>query len=262
MISPLPQSVVPASDTRGPGDTKDTQAPSGLFAQLLGEGEAGSSGPPAGAGGVQVALTIPQSAIGEGQGAGESPAPLARVFNQDGFFGHASLVAEAGGDARDTQTVAPDALDGTPIQGGALRMGADWPVQGMPLAAGGGRAVHALVPTHISRVQAARGGGSNAIASPVLLEAETTSLPFEPEDAAGEVPARHRLLRAAMAAQSPVQVAISEAEQGLRVTAHVAGLEETERRQLRQAITALLARHGLRAEHIQINATPIRGTEG
>jgi hypothetical protein len=259
MISPLPPSAVPASDTRGSGDTKDRQAPSSLFAQLLEEGEAV---PSAGAGEVQVALTIPESAIREGHGTEQSPAPLARVFNQDGFFGHAALVGEAGGDARDTKTVAPGALDGTPMPGVALRMEADRPGQGMPLAAAGGRAAHTPAPAHISRAHAARGCGGTAIASPALFEAGFISLPFEPEGAAGKVPARHRLLRAAMDGQSPVQVAISEAEQGLRVTAHVAGLEETERRQLREAITALLARHGLRAEHIQINATPIRGTEG
>lgn len=267
MISALPKSAGMPGDPRGLGDARNGQDAGDLFAQLLGASDVTPSVPNAGAGELQIALTVAESAIAQSQDGTEQadaavPAPLARVFNQDGFFGYAVGNGEViAGQVH--AAVVRDALPGMNVADGeaSLAAGSGEKVASRKIA--GELPSRAVSPARISAGHAQHAGKPSAT-SPAIERALST--PFEPEgEGEGEADALQplrRLLRNSMASQSTVQVAISEAEQGLRVIAHVAGLDETERRQLRAAITALLARHGLSADHIQINTMRIRGIEG
>jgi len=183
------------------------------------------------------------------------------MFNQDGFFGHA--LADAG-----VQSLPPGPLgqdvEAAPGAETAAALGSAGAVGGAVAEASGagrglaaldaGRASHAMEGAR--RVQGTSSSGLPAPISPAVVA------PAEPgEGEAIEAGAPRRAFRAVLAAQSPVLVAVREVEQGLRVTARVAGLDETERRQLREAISALLARHGLANARIQIHAMPVRGNE-
>lgn len=263
MITPLPQSNVTPPDPRGPGDSRNAGDPGDLFARLLGVEEFASSIPLPPSGDPRTALAMPEPAIDQREGMeGDAPAPLAQVFNQEGFFGHAFLNTDATAGKLGAEPIACDTLAGVSLSDRGMPAAAGLPA-GAPVQAG------MVPPSQIlasPQALAAAGGedGSGLHASPVPAQSPGASTPSAPE-AEGEAPEVHplrRLLRAAAGAQSPVQVAISEGELGLHVTARLAGLEESERRQLRQAITALLARHGFRADHIQINAMPIRGIKG
>lgn len=96
MIGPLPHTGPMPPEGRGDSaDQQHGQAPSDLFAQLLGAGgalaaeqaalaEAPSMPAP------EASLLVPD--VVGADPAQQAPAPLARVFNQDGFFGHAGKI--------------------------------------------------------------------------------------------------------------------------------------------------------------------------
>jgi hypothetical protein len=64
----------------------------------------------------------------------------------------------------------------------------------------------------------------------------------------------------ATAARSPVALAMHAIENGLHVAARLEALDDADRARLRDGIAALLARHGLAAKSIQINAPARRDT--
>lgn len=259
MITPLPQTAVPPLDPRAPGDPRDGQAPDDLFAQLLGAGFAAA--PLVESVDVPTAMPVPASAAARGADAGETvPAPLARVFNQDGFFEQAPGVAAAGKPASPIPVAVADKLfraPGPDIERAAAD--APSPQARFPIGAGLRNCVAAPPPASGTRPQ------NRSLAtgtSPALIRAETVAISAtETHREPLEAQPLRRLFRGVLAAQSPIQVAVHEAEHGLQVAAYVAGLDEAERRQLHEAIAALLARHGLRPAHIRINVTPTRGAE-
>lgn len=266
MINSLPQSAKAPFDLRLPGDTRSGQDQSDLFAQLLGASNVARPelGIPEQRGdqdAVPIAISVPESAIArQPETRAASPAPLAHVFNQDGFFGQ----AVAGEGVPGVTPKSPDA-ECAPIQDPDANCIESGPAGDEPVSSGGelvGPRSAAFVTAAVRRTPA-HGEGARAHSSvvPAAAQQHAVSPTVEPEAEALEAHPVRRHLRGVLAAQSAVHVAVDEVEQGLRVTARVAGLDETERRQLRAEIAALLARHGLVSATIQINAVPVRGNE-
>lgn len=258
MIGALSQAVGSQSDMRGAGDPRSGQETGKLFAQLLGAGGGDIPDVFVDEGLAAIAMLVPQSAVDRSPDQGEAvSAPLARMFNQDGFFGHAlaDLVAEQAAAAK--LGVAIDTLPGAGGPG-ALEPVAVSVTELKTLAARTGSAVAGA--ESVLRAPAGSKGVAPA-AFPVSGQSAVAPLAVEGEGEAPEVHPLPRSFRGVLAAQSPVHVAIAEVEQGLHITAHVAGLDETGRRQLREAISALLARHGLTNVRIRIQAMPFRGNE-
>lgn len=263
MIGPVAQSWVLPSDMRGAAESGGGPDDDALFARLLGMADGDMPSPLGEEGFVATEMPAPQVVLdGPSDPDRPDPAPLAHIFNQDGFFGHAFATPGLGQPAAVQLDAVADAFAGI-----GAREAAD-------PAGRGARALSALERAHGSTIAediapaspALRGATGAKGAAPAAVQARAPVAAGPPaseggESDAPEVPLPRRALRAVLAAQSPVHVAVGEVEQGLRVTAHVAGLDETERRQLREAISALLARHGLGNARIQIHAMSVRGNE-
>ncbi|HWU94977.1 MAG TPA: hypothetical protein VN029_05225 [Sphingomonas sp.] len=265
MINSLPQSAKAPFDPRLPGDTRNGQDQSDLFAQLLGASNVAQPAldMPEQRGdqdAVPVAISVPESAIAQQpETHAIAPAPLARVFNQDGFFGQ----GVAGESVAAVVPESPDAECALLQDPGENGIGIG--LEDAGFVSGGGEIAGPRSAAFATTAAHRAGHGQGARAYPSLVPASgqphAASPAAGPEAEALEVHPVRRLFRGVLAAQSPVQVAVDEVEQGLRVTARVAGLDETERRQLREEIAALLARHGLVSSSIQINVVPVRGNE-
>lgn len=260
MIGPLPHTGPMPPEGRGDSaDQQHGQGPSDLFAQLLGAGGALAAGQAALAEmpsvpAPEASLLVPDVAAADP--AQQAPAPLARVFNQDGFFGHAGktpgqavmLEREDAALAR-ASGPAPEGL------AAGLRPEVAFPVipGGVTMArpgAGHGPAMRVAKP---GQATVSTKPASGVVAAPLATE--------ENEAADPVAPLRHRAYRTPGAARSALQVALHEIESGLQIAARVEGLDEVERLQLRDEIAALLGRHGLSAARIQINAMPPRESE-
>jgi hypothetical protein len=180
-------------------------------------------------------------------------APLAQVFNQEGFFGHACSSAREAVTLPAGVTVAIDRPDeGVP----AILVDAN---PGRSAAPHGGIAGEldkaAVAPFRTdSAPRASRDDRSDHV--PIFDQAASPSAPESEEEQLGAQVLR-REFRRVTADRSPMHVAIREVEQGVQVAAHVGSLSDTERRHLRDAIAALLARHGLSPSQILIVAAPV-----
>ncbi|MBQ1496687.1 MAG: hypothetical protein IIZ38_00085 [Sphingomonas sp.] len=262
MIGPLPHTGPMPPEGRGDSaDQQHGQAPSDLFAQLLGAGGALADG--AAVPGEMPSLAAPEVSLLAPDASGAGPAqqalaPRARMFNQNGFFGHAGetpgqAVALGQGDAM--RAPVPGAvpedlaagLDREIVSGGrqgpgaAARPGAS-PRPAMRAAG----AVPAVIPAEPM-------GRAMAAPPPAIEEYGAAADPV--------ASAQRRAHRAPSAARSALHVALRELESGLQIAARVEGLDEAERHRLRDEIAALLGRHGLSAARIQINAMPLRESE-
>ncbi len=262
MIGSLPRAGLgPLPDgRRGPNDTSDGGLSADLFAQLLGGAAQAPGQELAGTGGEVAAegapalpsLPVPTASA---ESRKQPPAaPIARVFNQDGFFGHAGGV---GSEAVPLPGIEPPAAPMPDVPGAAGERPEDATMaqeRMRALAPGTALARSPHAETHAARSRPFR--ATVPIAS--LDQAEPGPAPTEPEEPQPSAPVTRRQLREFAAARSPLRVAVSEIEQGLQVAARVDGLDETERRQLRDEIAALLARHGLSPARIDIFAAPLR----
>lgn len=262
MIGPVPHAgPVPPEGRGDSADPQHGEAPSDLFAQLLGAGGmlAGGQGMP----GDLPSPSAPDAAmLAPGQDAAAKPgqqesAPLAHRFNQNGFFGHAgetpelavTLAREDAGPAEPWNPAAPAGQVAGPrpdvavsTRGSAGTISRSDAAQGLAMrAAGAGPDSAEARPT------------GAAVAAPAPIE--------EAEAADPAAPLERRAHRPTAAARSALHVALRELESGLQVAARVEGLDEAERHQLRDEIAALLGRHGLSAARIRINAMPPRESE-
>lgn len=231
MIGAVPPPPARPSDPRDAGDQQSMIQPRDAFAKLLQDGDGG-----------------PLSA------------PLAHVFNQDGFFGHAVSLAEAnplgGAEYEEAAVVAVAEAPEIAAHNGMPNTAAAAPFGTMGGALPGPFTPHGGAPARMGgntgSVQTGATGWRFAIAS----DAGEASID------ATNLPSARRQFRFPAGGTSPLRVAVSDLEQGLRVTVHVAGMKEPERRQMQDAIAALLARHGLYAGDIQLRATPNLRTKG
>jgi len=177
-------------------------------------------------------------------------AAAAHIFNELGFFGSAVPMP---GEAH--FAVMPIAVEPAPAGEVDISRPADIPsfvatraaLVGALVAAGNGAAP-------VSGTAAARDSRPQVLAAPVAGAARA---PAEPEDRetppAATRPVAGARLRAT-AARSAVALAVHEIENGLHVAARLEALDAADRARLRDAIAALLARYGLAAKSIQINA--------
>lgn len=258
MIDKLGQVPQLPPDARGDNGESAGDRGGDMFAQLLG-----------------VARAMPQPGTGLGADvlgpvggatsedvARAAMAPTgARMFNQDGFFGHAIGGTEDVGGFRVAQGAEVEAEAG-PVAGEQGQRGSDperpgIQAVGRACAVSGdgaekGRSV--APPRGPARLQ----GGAGRIDARVPSPAEPDAPEITGEQAAS--PTRARLLRGMAAARSPIHVAMRAVEQGLAVSARVEGLDEVERRQLRDEIAALLGRHGL-AARIEIHTISVRESQ-
>ncbi|WP_448661555.1 hypothetical protein ACG3SL_12895 [Sphingomonas sp. CJ20] len=176
----------------------------------------------------------------------QAPAPLARVFNQDGFFGHPvttpiQAVTAVEGDVPSAQA---------PVAAPADRASAEEPEAGSPTRSGadGARLLaskNAPVARSVRAVAPGASRGAAIAAVPAPPDRAQTAEPLAPP--------QRRAYRAPPAARSAVHVALSEIDNGLQVAARIENLDEAERQQLRDEIVAMLGRHGLSAARVQIH---------
>ncbi len=260
MIGPLPHTGPMPPEGRGDSaDQQHGQAPSDLFAQLLGAGGALAAEQAALA--EVPSMPVPDAALLAPDVIGadparQPPAPLARVFNQDGFFGHASKTpGQAVLLKREESTLAQ--APGLPPEGLAAGLR---PEVAFPAIPGVGTMARSGAG-HGPRMPIAKPGQATIVAKPASGVAAAPLATEENEAADPVAPLRHRAYRTPGAARSALHVALHEIESGLQIAARVEGLDEAERHQLRDEIAALLGRHGLSAARIQINAMPPRESE-
>ncbi|MBN8811094.1 MULTISPECIES: hypothetical protein [unclassified Sphingomonas] len=260
MIGPLPHTGPMPPEGRGDSaDQQHGQAPSDLFAQLLGAGgalaaeqaalaEAPSMPAP------EASLLVPD--VVGADPAQQAPAPLARVFNQDGFFGHAGKIPGQAVMLEREEAALAQAPGVAPAGlAAALRPEVAFP------AIPGGSTMARSGAGHGPAMRVARAGPATVVAKPASGMAAAPPATAENEAADPVAPLRHRAYRTPGAARSALHVALHEIESGLQIAARVEGLDEAERHQLRDEIAALLGRHGLSAARIQINAMPPRESE-
>lgn len=231
MIGAVPLSTARPSDPRDAGDPQAMVQPRDAFAKLLQDGSGGSLS-----------------------------ARLAHVFNQDGFFGHAVSPAAAsplGGAQFEEAAIAavaraPEVADHIEMLDAAA---------GVPFETTCGALPGPLAPHR----GAPAGTGGNPGTMPTGITASRFAALSDAGEASTEgtdLPSARRQFRFPAGGVSPIRVAVSDLEQGLRVTVQLAGMKEPERRQMRDAIAALLARHGICARDIQLHATPNLRTKG
>lgn len=277
MIGPFSQTQSGPPDVRGPSsDPQRGAGASDLFAQLLGAAAAVVPGPQvelpdsgAGSGGVDPRLAAPQPEempVGApaldgpqlGDAAVNQPAPLARVFNQDGFFGRMSDAPS------EAVILPPEAVAGeaaavagpgaAPVKAGLALPGSALPGGTGPAGrVAAGRASEARFAAPAAKAVGTRPAG--------LASARGTAALVEGEEAEPLAPVQRRVFRGLPGTQSTLHVALSEVERGLQVAVRINGLDDAERRQLRDEIAALLGRHGLSAGPIQIYSMPLRESE-
>ncbi|MEN2709389.1 hypothetical protein ACQKOH_08495 [Sphingomonas sp. NPDC092331] len=261
MIGPLPHTGPMPPEGRGDSaDQQHGQAPSDLFAQLLGAGGALAGG--AAAPGEMPSLAAPEASLLAPDAAGAGPAqqalaPRARMFNQNGFFGHAGETpgqAVALGQEDAMRAPVPGAAPGDLAAG-----------LGREIVSGGRQESGAAARPGAAPRPAMRAAGAVPAvvpAAPMGSAAPAQPPALEDYDAADPVAsAQRRAHRTPSAARSALHVALRELESGLQIAARVEGLDEAERHRLRDEIAALLGRHGLSAARIQINAMPLRESE-
>ena len=183
--------------------------------------------------------------------------PTAMMFNEAGLFGRAAAVA--GADAASPYAPAPPypAVDLPAVRAeeplrrtGDIQSGA-----GPSLSFGDGMIGSGASP---ARLLARPVNGS----CPPPRVAAASSRPWlpgigprprvEPAPAESSRTPRAHDPRPAARALSALRVVLRELEQGLHVTARVDRLDPAERERLRDAITALLARHGLSPRSVRI----------
>lgn len=183
-------------------------------------------------------------------------ASRADVFNENGFFaatggigGASTEVVPPPGSIQPAEAVAlspPDAIS-TAVSP-TLRPSAHTPASPSPGDLPVRRSVPA-VPARPSQASSTSVAPMPPQRTPVGIGATPTDTPT----VAG--PARRILMRAAaQGARSAVRISLSEVEQGLCVLVSTEALGDVERGELRDAIAALLSRHGLPQHRIQINA--------
>jgi len=190
----------------------------------------------------------------------DQPLPVARIFNQDGFFGASVDASAVPGVASDTIPSAPS----TPLQARTAPMSglhqADRPLEAeqppspvemmsappaSPVCAG---AAPVAIP------QRTGPAAPRLLANPVIR----VQIPEAETELDSTQPLTRRFTLREPSPRAAVQVAMRALEQGVHVAARAEGLDAAERVRLHDEITALLARHGLSARSIRISA-PARG---
>ena len=187
------------------------------------------------------------------------PAPAARIFNQDGFFG-TNVATDSRDSARTTSPFTPpdvappnitDATTPGQVDRETLRLQpASVEARLAFVAPPLGREARGAVRVNPGQTQSVQPGLRRI---PHVIDVKP-----EAEQATAKPPVR-RLLEHDLGAKSAVRVALHALEQGLHVAAQVEGLDATDLEQLRVEIISLLARHGLSARSIRISV-PNRGT--
>ncbi|WP_138983977.1 hypothetical protein [Sphingomonas elodea] len=248
MITPLSARPFPPVDTKQAEDLQLALTPQDMFARLLGD-ENDAMSP------LSFVIEQPAQPSNDDPLDGREPdtviaAPMAQIFNQNGFFGHAIW---AGGTEIDNVTarsaVAPsnhvpttsadDASSPITVRG-LIASGSHARVVELPSP----EAIRSDQPLIVERQRPVALTPLNKMEL-IAVEAPTEEVPSHPD---------RRQARLPSGGGAPVRVAVSEIEQGLRVIVQVSRMFEPDREQMRDAIEALLARHGLRASDVQIYA--------
>ncbi len=293
LLPPLPMPAQPGDPRQGPQPGQGGDG--NLFEQVLasiGGAPPIDAAPPVSVGaatGPAAVLTDPLPVRTLPTGETHELAPVAAIFDQFGFFGHASglgtpgeggpLLAVWPGGLANVPTTTPEApgapsSEPQPLDTVPSIVPPGHPVYAPPEPQSRGVSQAEPVARPASPLASAPAEGPDPIPAPAVMDGQAvrmppralpaaTSLPVaelaanDEEGPAAPLASRSAPRRAPPGACARVEIALHELEQGLHIAARIDGLDEGERRRMHDEIVSLLAEHGVSARSIQISGRPM-----